>query len=131
MPVAAVQRDIWQKLAPGRCVIVDSHRRAPRRAVISRRAHQNLGIVIFGDGLLRVDQVDAVVEWPARRVPYHPGLRVDRASVLRRDEVEAAHIGRRDGDARAEAARSQAVRVYIGEDRRRDPAHRSGSDRSR
>ena len=48
-----------------------------------------------------------------------PGLSVDRASVLRRDKVEAAHVGRRNGDARAETARSQTVRVYVRVDRRR------------
>src|SRR5439155_4495455 len=69
--------------------------------------------------LLGVHQVDAVVERSTRRVPYYPGLSVDRTFVLCGDKVEAAHIRRRNRDARAETARSQTVRVYVGEDCRR------------
>ena len=99
-------------------VVVHPHRRAPRRAVIGRPAHHNVGIVVLVDGLLGVDQVDAVVERPTGRVPYYSGLSVDRASVLRRDKVEAAHVGRCHGDGCAETARAQAICVYIGKDRR-------------
>src|SRR5439155_2798386 len=94
-------------------------RRGPRRAVIGRRAQVDLGVVALVHRLFCVHQVDAVVERSTGRVPYHPGLSVDRAFHLRRDKVEAAHIGRRNGDARAETARSQPVRVYIGVDCRR------------
>ena len=114
-----IERDVGQKLAVRGCVVVHAHGRAPRRAVISRCAHLNIGVVVFVDRLVCVHQVDAVVERPTGRVPYQAGLSVDRASVLRRDEVEATDIGRRNGDARAETARSQTVRVYVGEDRRR------------
>src|SRR5439155_21716677 len=87
------------------------------RAVISRRSHLNIRVVVLVDRLVCVHQVDAVVERPTGRVPYKPRLSVDRAFVLRRDKVEAAHIGRRNGDARAETTRSQTVRVHIGVDR--------------
>ncbi|PYI95806.1 MAG: hypothetical protein DME98_14765 [Verrucomicrobia bacterium] len=114
-----IERDVRQKLAPRGRVVVHAHPRAPGRAVITRRAHENVGVVVLGDRLVGVHQVDAVVERPTGRVPYYPGLSVDRAFALRRDKVEAAHISVRHGDARAETARSQTVRVYIGVDRRR------------
>src|SRR4029434_599790 len=66
-----------------------------------------------------VHQIDAVVERPTGRVPYYPSLGVNRTFALRWDKVEAAHISRRNGDARTETARSQTVRVYIGVDGRR------------
>src|SRR5207244_10225628 len=81
--------------------------------------HKNIGVVVLVDRLVCVHQVDAIVERPTSRVPYYPGLSVDRAFALRRDKVEAAHISRRNGDARPETARSQTVRVYIGVNRRR------------
>ena len=114
-----IKRNVWQKLAARSCVVIHAHRCGPRCAVISRSAHLDLGVVVFVDRLLRVHQIDAVVERAAGGVPYYPGLRVDRASILRRDEVEAAHVGRGNSDARAEAARSQTVCVYVGEDGRR------------
>ncbi|PYL09301.1 MAG: hypothetical protein DME33_04355 [Verrucomicrobia bacterium] len=114
-----IEGDVGQKLAVRGRVVVHAHRRAPRRAIISRCAHQNIGVVVFVNGLICVHQIDAVVEWPASRVPDQPGFSVDRAFVLRRDIVEAAHISRRDSDARAETARSQTIRVYVGVNRRR------------
>src|SRR5205807_7743168 len=89
------------------------------RAIISRCAHQNIGVVILIDRLICVHQVETVIERPTGCVPYYPGLSVDRAFALRGDIVEAAHISRRNGNGRAETARSQSVRVYIGVDRRR------------
>ena len=114
-----IERDVGQKLAVRGRVVIHAHRRAPRRAVISRRAHQNIGVVVLVDRLVCVHQVDAIVERSAGSVPYYPGLSVDRASALRRDKVESAHISRRNSDARAETTGSQTVRVHIGEDRRR------------
>src|SRR4029077_560085 len=73
----------------------------------------NLGVVTLVNRLLCVDQVDSIVERSTGRVPHHPGLGIDRAFVLCRDKVEAAHIGSGNGDAWAETARSQTVRVYI------------------
>ena len=114
-----IERNIGQKLAVRGRVVVHAHRRAPRRAVISRCAHLDICVVVFVDRLICVHQINAIVERPTRGVPHYPRLSVDRASVLRRDKVETADIGRRNGDARAETACSQTVCVYVGEDRRR------------
>ncbi|PYK54478.1 MAG: hypothetical protein DME48_07950 [Verrucomicrobia bacterium] len=112
------ERNIGQKLAVGGRIVVHTHRRAPRRAVIGRRAHHDIRVVVLVDRLVCVHQIDAVVERSTGRIPYHSCLSVDRAFVLRRDKIEAAHISRRNGDGWAETAGSQAVRVYVGEDRR-------------
>ena len=126
----AIDCDVGQKLAPRGRVVVHANRRAPRPTVIIRRAHHYVGVIVLVDCLVCVHEVDAVVEGSTRRVPHHTGLSVDRAFALRRDKVEAAHIGVGNCDLRAETARPQTVRVYV---RRSStgPGHYTGSDRSR
>jgi hypothetical protein len=87
-----IEGDVGQKLAARGRVVVHAHRCAPRRTVISRSAHQNLGVIVLVYRLVCVHQVDPVVERPTGGVSHQPGLSVDRASVLRRGKVEAAHI---------------------------------------
>ena len=113
-----IKSDVRQELTVRGCVVVHTDRRGPRRAVISRCSHHNICVIVLINGLIRVHQVEAVVELATSRVPYQPGLSVDRASVLRWDEVETTDIGRRNGNPRAETAYSQTVGVHIDVDRR-------------
>jgi len=115
-----IESNVRQKLAVCGRVVVHAHPCAPGRAVVSRRAHKNVGVVVLVDRFICVHQVDAVVKRTTGGVPYYPSLSVDRAFALRRDKVEAAHIGIRNGDARPETACSQTIRVDVGVDRRRN-----------
>ena len=87
-------------------------RRAPGRAVVVREAHHDVQVVALVDHLLGVDEVEAA-EVRARRVGVvgQARLGVDRTVVLRRDEVEAADVGRsggRDGAPKTPAPRPSA-----------------------
>jgi len=57
----------------------------------------------------RVDEIDAAGVRTAGSVPGEPRLRIDRPVGLRRDEVEAANMCRRDEDAVAESRRPEPV----------------------
>src|SRR5262249_13602 len=72
-----IESSIMQELSVRSRIVVHAYRRAPRRAIISRCAHLNIGVVVFVDGLVCVNQIDPVVEWSTRRVPYHSSLSVD------------------------------------------------------
>ena len=65
-----IESNVGQKLTVRGRVVVHAHRRAPRRAVISRRAHLNIRVVVLVDRLVCVHQVDAIVERSTGRVPY-------------------------------------------------------------
>lgn len=65
-----IKSNVGQELTIRGRVVVNAHRRGPCRAVVSRRAHLNVRVVALVDYLVRVDQVDAVVERTTGGIPY-------------------------------------------------------------
>ena len=65
-----IESNVRQELTVRGRVVVHAHRCGPCRAVISRRAHLNIRVVVLVDRLICVHQVDAIVERPTGRVPY-------------------------------------------------------------
>src|SRR5215471_7590238 len=79
-----VEGNVRQKLTVSGRIIVDPHRSAPRCAVVSRRAHLNVGVIALVREFVCVNEIDSIVERSTGGVPNDPGLSVDRTSALRR-----------------------------------------------
>src|SRR5205814_1976282 len=75
---------------------------APGRALVVRGTDHDVGVVALVRVLVDVDEVHAPGVPSAGPVPREPGLGVDRATGLRRDEVESTHVGRRRDARRTE-----------------------------
>src|SRR5207237_8246424 len=93
--------------------VVHPHRLGPGRAVVGGGAEVDFGVVVLIDRLFGVDHIHPVVIGPAGGVPDQPGLGVNGAGRLGRNVVEAADVGTRHQNLRAEAARAQPVGVHI------------------
>src|SRR5262249_10307237 len=89
---------------------------APRRAVVVGVTDEDVRVVRPVLLLEAVDDVDAPGVRAARAVPGEPRLRVDRATRLRRDEVESPDVSFVDEDSAPEAGGTEAVGIDVDEE---------------